>query len=298
VAEVAISVDYVARETAANLWRNRLMTVAAVLTVAVSLALVGAALLLKQGVSTATIQWRGGVTLSVYLQPNVTGNQRTAIGHELLTDPRVKSIRYVNQSEAYAEMQKLFANQPDLVNSVTPKDLPPSYRVVLRNASQAPEVGDEFSSQPGVKQVQYPGQEIQTMLRVTNVLQIIFFSVAVVLLLSASVLILNAIRMAIFARRREVAVMKLVGATNWFIRIPFMLEGFFQGLVGAIAASGLVVFLHWLLDYAVQHDNVKLLQSLVVTGHDVLLTIVVVLVVGSIVGAIGSGLAVRRFLEV
>ncbi len=295
---MALSVDYVARETASNLWRNRLMTIAAILTVAVSLALVGAALLLKQGVATATIQWRGNVNLSIFLQPSVSNSQRNAIGHELSSDPRVKSIRYVNQQQSYDEMKKLFANQPDLVNSLGPKDLPPSYRVVLRNASQASAVGDDYQTQPGVKTVSYPGQEIQTMLRVTRVLQIVFFSVAIVLLLSASVLILNAIRMAIYARRREVAVMKLVGATNWFIRVPFMLEGFFQGLVGAVAASGIVLLLRWLLDYAVQHDDVQLLRPLVVTGHDVLLTNILVLIVGSIVGAIGSALAVRRFLEV
>lgn len=295
---MALSVDYVARETASNLWRNRLMTIAAVLTVAVSLALVGAALLLKQGVATATLQWRGGVGLNIYLNPGVTKSQRLAVGHELTLDPRVKSIRYVNQQQSYVEMKKLFANQPDLTQSVTPPDLPPSYRVVLTNASLASAVGNQFNDQPGVKSVNYPGQEIKTMLKVTGVLQIVFVSVAVVLLLSASVLILNAIRMAIFARRREVAVMKLVGATNWFIRIPFMLEGLIQGLIGGLAASGIVLFLHWLLDYAVHHDNVQLLQSLVVTGHDVLLTNLFILLVGAIVGSIGSALAVRRFLDV
>lgn len=295
---MGISVDYVARETAENLWRNRMMTLAAVLTVAVSLSLVGAALLLKQGVSTATLRWQGGVSLAIFMNPGVSSNEQQAVKAQLATDPRVGSYYWMNQTSSYAEMRKLFANQPDLVQSVQPSDLPPSFRVRLRQASMAQAVGDQFKSDPGVQKVLWPGQEIATMESVTRVLQIIFLAVAVILLLSAGVLILNTIRMAIFARRREVAVMKLVGATNWFIRVPFMIEGLVQGIIGAVVACGVVIGLHALLNYAVQHDQVALLRSLTVSGHDVMVTNIFVLVTGAIVGALGSALAVRRFLEV
>ncbi len=295
---MGISVDYVARETAGNLWRNRMMTLAAVLTVAVSLSLVGAALLLKQGVSTATLRWKGGVNLSIFMQPGVASNEQEAVREQLAADPRVKSFYWMDQQASYVEMRKLFVNQPDLIQSVQPSDLPPSFRVRLKDAAQAQQVGDEFKSDPGVQKVLWPGQEIATMENVTHVLQIIFFAVAFILLLSAGVLILNAIRMAIFARRREVAVMKLVGATNWFIRVPFMLEGLIQGVIGAVVACGIVIGLHDLLNYAVQHDQVRLLQSVAVSGHDVMVTNIFVLVTGAIVGALGSALAVRRFLEV
>ncbi|MGH9068897.1 MAG: permease-like cell division protein FtsX [Acidimicrobiales bacterium] len=295
---MAVSADYVFRETASNLWRNRLMTLAAVLTVAVSLSLVGAALLLNQGVSSAVGKWKGGVDLIVFMQPKASTSQIQAIGTEVKSNPQVKSSHYVNQSASLAEFKRQFANQPDFLNVITAKQLPPSYRIVLRDANEAATVEAQFQNQPGVKKVLYNRQAVDAMLKVTNIVQIVILALAVVLLLSASVLILNAIRMAIFARRREVAVMKLVGATNWFIRIPFMLEGMVQGVVGAIIAAGAVVGLERMVSYAIHHFQAHLLQGVLVSGHQLLLTEIFVVAMGAIVGAGGSALAVRRFLEV
>ena len=125
------------------------------------------------------------------------------------------------------------------------RQYPASFRCELNDPSQASAVYQAFHGKPGVFDVKYPGQQIKTMQSVIRVLQWVFLTVAVVLLLSASVLILNTIRMAIFARRREVSVMKLVGATNWFIRLPFMAEGMIQGLLGAGVAVLVVLALYW-----------------------------------------------------
>jgi cell division transport system permease protein len=292
---MALSVDRVAREAASNLWRNRLMTVAAVLTVAVSLSLVGAAFLLRQGVNTATTRWRGGVNLAMFFQPSATKSEINAVHTLLKNDPDIKSFYFMDKQASYQEMGRLLPNS-GLTNNVSPSDMPPSYRVTLRDASLAGSVSDQFRSQPGMKEIQTPGQEIKTLLRVTNVLQYVVAVVAIILLTSASALILNTIRMAIFSRRREVAVMKLVGATNWFIRVPFMLEGLVQGLLGAGMAAGVVLVLDWLLGVAVRHQVI--LQSVAVTGHEVLVIELLVLTVGGLVGFLGSGIAVRRFLEV
>ena len=127
------------------------------------------------------------------------------------------------------------------------------------------------------------------MQSVIRILQWIFLSVAVVLLLSASVLILNTIRMAIFARRREVSVMKLVGATNWFIRVPFITEGFIQGLLGSAVAMAAV----WALHIWYPLHNEYALDVAKVWG-----TNIVVLVVGVVIGSVGSAIAIRRFLDV
>ncbi|MGH9101847.1 MAG: permease-like cell division protein FtsX [Acidimicrobiales bacterium] len=295
---MALSVDYVVRETVSNLWRNRLMTLAAVLTVAVSLSLVGAALLLKQGVDRAAGVWRGGVQLIVFMQPGASTSQTEAIAAQLKNDPSVRSEHYVNQAQSYQEFRSLFANQRDLVAAVTPSDLPPSFRIDLRNADQASAIGTAFNNQPGVKKVSYDQAGVQTMLKVTGVVQDVIVGVAAILLLSASVLILNTIRMAIFGRRREVAVMKLVGATNWFIRVPFMLEGLVQGLLGAAVAAGALVVVRALVQSLISRFQINLLSPVVVPSHQALLTQLFVLLMGAAVGAIGSALAVRRFLDV
>lgn len=295
---MALSADYVVRETASNLWRNRLMTLAAVLTVAVSLSLVGAALLLNQGVRSAVGKWRGGVELIVFMNPNASPSQAQAIRTQLSGNPEVKSYRYFDKAQSYQEFKRDFAGQPDLVQSVSANELPPSYRIVLAQADEAKAVGEQFNNQPGVLKVQYNRQAVDAMLKVTGIAQVVMLALAVILLLSASVLILNAIRMAIFARRREVAVMKLVGATNWFIRVPFMLEGTVQGVIGAVVAAGAVVGLQRLVGYVINHFQAHLLQGVLVSGHEVLVTQLFVVAMGAIVGGGGSALAVRRFLEV
>jgi len=293
---MALSVDYVVRETASNLRRNLLMTSAAVLTVAVSLSLVGGALLLKQGVSKASLQWRGGVELSIFMLPEASPSQSEAIERDLAQMPEVKKVTYVDQQEAFREFKRMFANSPDLVESVEAKDLPPSYRVVPKKADFVDVVGRRFENQPGVKEVVFARDVVETLLKVTRALQIGIVAVAGVLLLSAVLLILNTIQMAIFARRREVAVMKLVGATNWFIRVPFMLEGMVQGIVGATAAFGVVALVRNLLAGAVG-DNTLGNQLLPPSG-DVIGTGIFVLFAGAVIGTVGSAFAVRRFLDV
>jgi len=293
---VAISVDYVVRETVTNLRRNLLMTTAAVLTVAVSLFLVGGSLLLQQAVNKATVQWRGGVELNIFLNPDVAATQRDGLQAELAAMPEVRKVTFVDQETAYEEFKQMFSNSPDMVESVTAKDLPPSFRVVPREPELVDTVGERFTKREGVKEVVYAKETVDTLLKVTSYLKWGFRTMAAVLLLSALLLILNTIRMAIFARRREVAVMKLVGATNWFIRIPFMLEGMLQGLAGAGVAIVFMWFGRTIIERLIE-DN-SLLGQFVVTGGDVLGTGIFILVVGAIVGGIGSAIAVSRFLDV
>lgn len=294
---MAISLGYVAKETATNLRRNLLMTVAAVLTVGVSLSLVGGALLLKQGVTKATIQWRGGVELNVFMKVDSTEEQNTAVDRQLREMREVKKVTYVSQQEAFEEFGKLFENQPEMRDSITPADLPPSYRVVPHNAELVDVIGERFESQPGVQEVVYAKDTIAKLLDVTRTRQVLFFVLAAVCLMAASLLIFITIQMAIFARRREVAVMKLVGATNWFIRVPFMLEGMTQGLVGGLIAFGAIFGLrNWIIKLAI--DPSLFFDQIHATAQDAIGTGLFLMAVGATVGAVGSAVAVRRFLEV
>ena len=294
---MALSLDYVARETWTNLRRNFLMTSAAILTVAVSLSLVGGALLLRQGVSRATVQWRGGVELSIFMQPDATPPQTDAVERQLSQMPEVKKVTYVGQDAAYDEFKRMFANEPDMVESVTAKDLPPSYRVVPKRAEFVDAIGEHFKNSEGVRKVVFARETVQTLLKVTRILQILIFGVAAVLFVSALVLILNTIRMAIFARRREVAIMKLVGATNWFIR-PFMLEGMIQGVAGAAVAFVVVFLGRNLVAQAVNSYDLQLIRQLVVSSQEAIGTGIVILFAGAVIGTVSSAIAVGRFLDV
>jgi cell division transport system permease protein len=271
---------------------------AGILTVAVSLSLAGAALLLNQGVNRAVGRWRGGVELIVFLSPKATPAQTGAVGAQLKADPQVKSYRFVDQAQSFQEFKSQYASQPDLLQAVTAKDLPPSYRVVLTRPNQAAAVGARFRHQPGIYRVMYNRQAVNSMLRVTTLVQAVIVVLAVVLLLSALVLIVNASRMAIFARRREVAVMKLVGATNWFIRVPFMLEGLVQGVTGALVAVAALFGLSDLVGYLIRHFHVTVFHAALLTLPQVLAVQGLLVLLGAVVGVGSSALGIRRFLEV
>ncbi|MHB8330084.1 MAG: cell division protein FtsX [Acidimicrobiales bacterium] len=292
---MAVSVDYVARETASNLWRNRLMTIAAVLTVAVSLSLVGAALLLRQGVAHATAKWQHGVNVLVFLSPGITSAQKGSIQQEVTQLPYVRGCTYRTQQYDYNEARHLLP--PDESQALSVTTMPASLRCALQDPNQAQAVFVQFHGRPGVQAVSYPSQAVRNMEQVTHILQWVFLTVAVILLLSASVLILNTIRLAIFARRREVSVMKLVGATNWFIRVPFMCEGLAQGVMGAVVAALVVGGLHWMLDDLATGSPNSVLYQMRMPTSEVVLTNLLVVFVGVLVGTLGSAFAIRRFLE-
>jgi cell division transport system permease protein len=296
---VAVSSSYVVRETGSNLRRNLVMTIAAIVTMAVSLSALGGVLIMRQAINKASLQWRGGVELAIFLNPGVTQNESAAIGHELSTMPGVKSSRYVDKPHAYQEFKEIFGAQPDLVQALSVSQMPPSYRVVPTRAQDVRELGRQFKSQPGVLQVSYAQEEIDALLNRFSTLRAIAVVLAIGVMVGAIALIVNTIQLAIFARRREVAVMKLVGATNWFIRFPFMSEGMLQGLIGSLL-SGLVLYLSVsvLNHFANTASPGNLMSQLHLTNGDVLVTSIVIVLVGTLVGSVGSAVAIRRFLDV
>jgi cell division transport system permease protein len=298
---MAIKVDYVARETATNLFRNVTLTLASVLTVVVSLTLFGSALLLRQGVENANDRFKGGIEFIVYLQPQVTEEQKASIQKDLDDNPDVREYTFVDQDETFEEFKRLFQNSPQLVETVTPEILPPSFRVAPR--IQDPEVvralGDLFETKPGVYEVVFAFEVVQRIQETFNKIGVRFLLAAVLLLVAALMLILNTIRVAMFARRREIEVMKLVGATNWFIRVPFIVEGIIQTLLGAAIAVGFMTFLVRPFIDELSRDRVlPIFQGFVITDGNLVFTNIFVVGVAVLIGAIGSAVAVSRFLDV
>jgi len=289
---VPIFAEYAVRETASNLWRNRLMTIAAILTVSVSLMLVGTTLLLKQGAANAEVEWQRGTQVVVWMAPTASSSEVTAISTQLTTLPYVHSCVYRDKAYDYAEARKLLT--PAEFSVLKKSGMPTSYRCTPNQPSDAQVVMNRFTGQPGVKEVDAPLQQIHAMEQTITVMQVLFLVIAVVLLLAATVLILNTIRLAIFARRREVSVMKLVGATNWFIRVPFMSEGLIQGVVGSLIAAAIVFGVHLWMDTSTN----ALLVQMRLSSWQIFWTDAVIVGLGAAIGAGGSAIAIRRFLDV
>jgi cell division transport system permease protein len=295
---VAVSVDYVVRETASNLWRNRLMTIAAVLTVAVSLSLVGAALLLRQGSANATGTLERGTQVTVWMEPNANAQEIAAVKTELSQLNYVaQPCAYWNKARNFSEARRLLPS--DVFQATTEAEMPTSYWCTPVALTDAAQVVHTFSGTAGVLSVTEPQQTIHNEETVINVSKWVCLAIAIVLIISAAVLILNTIRMAIFARRREVSVMKLVGATNWFIRVPFMSEGLLQGLIGSLLAAVVVYFVYLFINHEGSgRTTSNIFTAMHMSGSEVLLTNAVVVIVGMAIGSIGSAIAIRRFLDV
>ena len=289
---------YALRETITNLRRNLLLTTASMLTVAVSLSLVGAAFLVRYGVDNATQRWKGGVEFEVFLNTDASPDQAQRIERELDNSPDIATFHFVSQAENFQLFKELFADRPEFLENVTAETLPASYRVVpaIADANVIKALGTKFDSEPGVREVAFAYDTVDTVLRLSSGLQLGIFIVAAVLLMAAALLIFNTIRTAIFARRREIEVMKLVGATNSFIRVPFMIEGLIQGLFGALTAYGLVYVLRNVAQDRIR--SLELLQGFLVSSGQVSTVGILLVVIGAGIGAVGAGVAVTRFLDV
>jgi cell division transport system permease protein len=267
------------------------MTVAAVLTVTVSLSLVGAALLLRQGSANATGTLERGTQVTVWMEPNANAQEIKAVDTELSQlNYVVQPCVYWNKARNFAEARRLLPS--DVFQATTQAEMPTSYWCTPVALTDAAQVVHTFSGTAGVLSVTEPQQTI-------NVSKWVCLAIAIVLIVSAAVLILNTIRMAIFARRREVSVMKLVGATNWFIRVPFMSEGLLQGLIGSLLAAVVVYFVYLFINHEGSgRTTSNIFTAMHMSGSEVLLTNVVVVIVGMAIGSIGSAIAIRRFLDV
>ncbi|MGA0328974.1 MAG: cell division protein FtsX [Ilumatobacteraceae bacterium] len=296
-------ISYALRETFASLRRNVTLTAAAIVTSAVSLLLVGSTFLIPRAFDNLLTRWKGDVELIVYIRSDASVEQIQLVEDALRSQPSVIDIdrlRYLDQAESYAEAEKLFAGDPGTLRLLTPENIPSQFKVVpiAEDSSLVRELGEQFRQLAGVKEVAYAQDVFDVVSRVSQFIRVATTAMSIILLVVAVGLIWNTIRTAMFARRREIEVMKLVGATNWFIRIPFMLEGLLQGLIGGVLACGGLWGLNSAWSGAVDDFNDTELAALVVSDGYVSGVMLVLLLIGALAGAVGSGIAASRFLDV
>jgi cell division transport system permease protein len=291
-------INYFLGETVTNLKRNLLMTIAAISTVAISLLLLGGVQILGMIVNNVTLNWEAKVEVSAFLRDDATQGEVKSLETRLSQMSQVQGVSYVSKQQAFNEFKQQYRNQPQYWQALSPDSLPASLRVNLTDAKFAPEIALNLQGAPGVADVKYGGDIIKRLLQVNSLLRTVTLVMSVVLLIAAAALIANTIRLAIYSRRDEIGIMKLVGATNWFIRVPFMLEGLFAALVGA-AVSGGIVYLANQLIFAHLGNTLPFLGPVFDFSAGEIVGVLGLLVgVGALVGLLGSSMALRRFLEV
>jgi cell division transport system permease protein len=284
----------VVSEAARSVTANLSTAFAATMTVLIGMFLLGLFLALGSWVVSWSDHVKNQLEVKVFFVDDVTPKQVDAVRVHLEQDDRVKEFQFVSKDEALARMRKRY---PELTANLPSNPLPASYEVLPKDADDVKAIAADLRQQKlaGVERVKDGQQTSERILQVARVIEIVFL-VAVVVLLAASILLIaNTIRLSIFSRRREIEVMKLVGATNWFVRGPFMVEGLLTGAAGAVGAIVLLLLGKELaLPSILGHiDTSSDVQALAFS-----LIALILLLVGLSVGALGSGLTLRKHLKV
>jgi len=294
-------------EVGQGLRRNIGLTVAVVLTVLVAGLLGGLSIMLHKQVDTMKDYWYDKVEVSIFLcskqssaescgQQDVTQAQKSAIQDELTKNPLVDQWYYESQQEAYEHFKDQFRSNPDIVNSVQPGSLPESFRVKLKDPSRYADIASEFSGRPGIEQVQDSRAIFDRIFSILNAFQLTSLVIALIMIFAALLLIANTIRVAAFTRRRETGIMRLVGASNLSIRLPFVLETMISAFLGAMfAVVGLFAFKWLLIDKKIE-PNFRITNY--IGWGDVLASGLWVIVIALVIAALASSITLQRYLRI
>ena len=240
---------YVLSEVMVGLWRNVTMTIAMIITMAVSLTMLGASLVMYHQVGEMKKTFLSNVQVSIFLDTTVTDDQTQALDAKIKSDSHISSDQFLNKDASWKQFQQQMAGDPALLQSITPDQVPQSFRLKLKNPDQVGQIKATYENLPGVDKVIDQASVLNRVFKVLGALQGLALTLAIAQGLAALLLVANTIQVAAYSKRREVAVMKLVGASNWFIQSPFVLEAMFAGAIGAlIAYGGLVAAKFFLID--------------------------------------------------
>jgi cell division transport system permease protein len=287
--------EYFFRETTSGLRRNGLVAFAAISTTFIALLLFGLALLISRQVTLMIEATTGNVEVAVYLTDPVNPDTVRSLTETMTELPVVEDVDFEDKEEACARFVELFKEQEALVNNVDCDALPASLRVKLSDPEQYTQVQAVLQGQPGIDRIVDQSAFLDRLFSITRVFRVGVLLISFVMLVSAAILIANTVRMGLFARRKEIGIMKLVGATNWRIRIPFLIEGVFESLIGAGAA---ILFLFGLKVAFINplYGTVQFVPW--VTNSDVIAVIPWLLVAGAFVALLAGMVGMRRFLDV
>jgi len=290
---------YALREAFHNLGRNALIVLGAILAVFISLTLTFGTLVFGEIVRVNTLQWAQDVRVIAFLQDDMTAAGTDNLQQEVATWPQVQDVFYVSKPDAHEEALVLFSNDDAMLRVLgeNPDLLPASLRVQPVDPEDYDLIVTRLESTPGVLQVESADDAIDAMIALRDGLQIMFWLLAVALGVAAVALIANTIHMAIYARREEIEIMRLVGASNWFVRTPFLIEGALEGLIGgALAVTFIVVAQQLAVD---RLEQLPSWINLAIQNDFLLRQGALVLLFGVLAGLIGSSLslAVHRTLR-
>ena len=294
-------------EAFGSMRRNWVMAMAAVITVFISTAILGAVLVTRDNLNQGATNLKNRVMIEVFIKDAATPAQTQALERKIQGLPDVKSYKYISKEEALRRFRERFGER--IVANLPINPLPASYEIQVKNADRVDAVAQQFFSDPSVDNdpgthngVKYAKETVRKMLGTISLIEKGMWVTTGIFAAAAVLLISTTVRLSIFARRREVEIMRLVGATNWFIRWPFVLEGFITGLVGAVLAAAFVWVGNWGIANWIQSSQIDFLSLRVFRmwwqgGTWPLGLMPTLAILGALLGAVGSLVALRRYLK-
>lgn len=305
---MAINVGYFIRESALSFKRNWVMSLGAIITIYLSLLLigvsVGSGLLLTQLAESVEQK----VSIRIFLKDGVAGEDVDALTRELQANPEVALVDYTSKEEALEEFKtSIIQDSPEIAEQLEGNPLPASLDVDLKDPRNVQSVVDAVKASPTfakvadrpddpTKSIKYGEKIVGNLFNFTRIMRLISIFFIALLGVISLIFINNSIRLAIYARRKEIGIMRLVGASNWFIRTPFLMEGVLQSLVGAVLAIATLSVV-WLYVLPAAKEQLTFLPITLSGGAAAQVSAVLILA-GIIFGLAGSGLALRRYLKV
>jgi cell division transport system permease protein len=299
--------QFVLQEVWTGLRRNLTMTIALIVVVAISLALLGTGLLFVKQVDNTRTYWQGKVQLSIYLctatsvspQCHNNGPATQAEKNQIATDlralPQVEHVYYESQAQAYLHFKQDFSRDPSFTNLVSKSEIPDSFQVKLRNTqADFAVVAGTVQGRPGVDQIVNDSSILAKFYKLLDGARNAVVIIAIVLVIAAVLLVANTIRLSAFNRRRETSIMRLVGASNFYVQLPFLVEGIIAGMFGWLVSAGLLIAVKQLgLDTLQQYFPYNVQLSLT----DLVEVILLAMVMGVVLCGATSFLTLRRYLR-
>jgi cell division transport system permease protein len=299
--------QFVLQEVWTGLRRNLTMTIALVVVVAISLSLLGTGLLFVKQVNNTRTYWQGKVQLSIYLctttsvSPQCHSNgpataaEKAQIATDLKALPQVEQVFYESQEQAYQHFKQDFSREPSFIDLVNKSEIPDSFQVKLRNANaDFPVVAGTVQGRPGVDQIVNDSTLLAKFYKLLDGARNGVVIIAIVLLIAAILLVANTIRLSAFNRRRETSIMRLVGASNFYVQLPFLVEGVIAGLFGWLIAAALLIAVKSLgLDTLQQYFP----YNVTLSAADLIEVILLAMVMGVVICGATSFFTLRRYLR-
>lgn len=288
------------REGFRSLKRNSTMSAAAITSVIAALLVIGIFFIIVINIDYAATKLESQIEMMVYLEDGLSENIIDTMETEIRSINGVKSVEFISKDTALSNLEKNWGENSYLLEGLEGDNpLPDAFLITLSDPSDASGVALSVSSISNIEKVVYGKEELANLLNATYVMRMSSVVIILILLFISIFIIANTIKLTLYARRREIGIMKYVGATDWFVRMPFIIEGIVVGMIGAVVSTVILGVGYYYCSGLVKNQMIGFMSISLIPFNQIIVSMVILLIiVGVVIGAVGSLISVRKFIKV